>query len=467
MCTIHQRRSGLTLVELLVVIAIIALGAMLLPALRKAVGLDETELAIDAFIVTRSRENIRLGLLEIRCAKLDDVVAAARYTVRRLKQEEDSLAIQLEAKEKELQELQAELRQSKQVEEDFKAKDRELGDLTREVQRLEFDRDSKERDLNKAIHEAIIAAPEPIIHVDERYRDIPTPSQRSADLPSSDVDVAAGEDVWLTSAGKRIVGTPLRSTYNSDAKATDYEFAAPDGSNLSVAQSQFSDPTREALGVAISRRALRVKNHIATERSLGKQQVSRPDDQLQDEKKPSDAKSVRDKRPDYDEVKRKLLESPPEEIQRLQKVLGESIVRLVAAREAASRSTVVLTELRERHENLRRRRGLLPPLEEEVRKLLVSRNDAAASFVRATLAKFPAPAMVAKTDADGKAVVRVSRDAPFLIWASCDRAVLDQVEQYNWLVKVPSEGSTKQTLFLSSDNLATQGSILSLFGVGQ
>ena len=142
-------------------------------------------------------------------------------------------------------------------------------------------------------------------------------------------------------------------------------------------------------------------------------------------------------------------------------------MRLVAAREAASRSTVVLTELRERHENLRRRRGLLPPLEEEVRKLLVSRNDAAASFVRATLAKFPAPAMVAKTDADGKAVVRVSRDAPFLIWASCDRAVLDQVEQYNWLVKVPSEGSTKQTLFLSSDNLATQGSILSLFGVGQ
>jgi prepilin-type N-terminal cleavage/methylation domain-containing protein len=371
MCSMRLSRRGLTLVELVVAIAIIGgLGYVLLPTLRKVAGFDETQLAIDAFIVTKARENVRLGLLEIQCARLGDVVAAAKYPVRRLKQEEDSLASKLEEKTKELEELEAELGQSKQLEEDFRAKDRALVELTRTVQRLEFERTSKERELEETMQKFDTASPDPVVDVTNRRR---TP--RSADLGDAPASV--------------------------------------------------------------------------------------------DGEMPNDSKTVRDDLPDHDGLKPELPEAQKEKIERLRKSLAESIERLAQARQAASQCTLSLTQLRSRRDDLQRRRGLLQPLKEEVRKIGISREAAADNFFRAVFATFPSPAFVAKTDADGKAVVRLNRDMPFLIWASCDRALPDgQVEQYNWLVRIPGGGSTKQTLFLSSDNLATQRSVLELLGVG-
>jgi hypothetical protein len=266
------------------------------------------EVPIDAFIVTKSRENIKLGLLEIQCAKLNDVVAEAKHPVLRLKKEKTYVRSRLLEKTKDLEKLTAELAQSKQLEDESKAVDRRLGELIGDVQRLEFERTEKER------------------------------------------KVAEESDSFF----------PPKVSAKTD-------------------------------------------------------------------------------------------------------ILAASQERLARARQALSECTASLRELRGRLEDLQRRRALLQPLEKEVREIAMSLSDLENQFVRAAFAAFPVPAFIVKTDADGKAMVRVSRDQPFIIWASGNRELPGgQLERYDWLVRVPAAGNTEQKLFLSSDNLATEDSILAL-----
>jgi prepilin-type N-terminal cleavage/methylation domain-containing protein len=377
MCSIFLSRRGLTLVEFLVVVAIIAtLGTLLLPALRKAAGLDETQIAIDAFIVTQSRENIRLGLLEIGCAKLNDVVAKAKYSVRRLKEEEDSLRLRLLEKTKELAKLDAELGQLKHLEDEYRARHNQLLELSREVQRFELERTSTERKLEiaKRKFDAI---------------ELFTPHRSNSGLGEAAKEVERLQESRARGADIDIGGRPL---------------------------------------------TLR---------------------QLEIAKRKSDAIEL--------QRSKSGLEEAAKEVERLQESLAKPEEGLAGARQALSECAVSLRDLEGRRDDLQRRRDLLKSLKEELQEMNASREAAQALFVRAALASFPAPAFVVKTDADGKAMARVIRDTPCIIWASTDRVLPDgKVEKYDWAVQVPAFGNADRKLFLSSDNLATQDSILAL-----
>lgn len=72
---------------------------------------------------------------------------------------------------------------------------------------------------------------------------------------------------WPTIDGKKVLGTPVRSRYDPDAKGSVYQFETPDGATLVVHASSFTDETRRAIGIVITQRAKKEQARIENERA--------------------------------------------------------------------------------------------------------------------------------------------------------------------------------------------------------
>ncbi len=90
----------------------------------------------------------------------------------------------------------------------------------------------------------------------------------------------------------------------------------------------------------------------------------------------------------------------------------------------------------------------------ELRARQKALNSAAPFFV-----DLPQPVATAKTDADGHFELTIPDKGEYVLVASAERTVFNDVERYFWIVRV-NAGESKATL--SNDNLTTSGSADSL-----
>ena len=70
----------------------------------------------------------------------------------------------------------------------------------------------------------------------------------------------------------------------------------------------------------------------------------------------------------------------------------------------------------------------------------------------------PTPIALAKTDADGKFLFQLPTKGEFFLVAQAQREVSDKTEEYFWLVRVHSDGKSEMQVMLSNDNLITANS---------
>ena len=69
--------------------------------------------------------------------------------------------------------------------------------------------------------------------------------------------------------------------------------------------------------------------------------------------------------------------------------------------------------------------------------------------------KMPNPLRVTKTNADGRFRIQIPGIGVFVIVARASRHVVDEEEQYYWLIKIDPKAGVNQTIMLSNDNLMT------------
>jgi len=72
------------------------------------------------------------------------------------------------------------------------------------------------------------------------------------------------------------------------------------------------------------------------------------------------------------------------------------------------------------------------------------------------------PLIVVKTNADGQFDVPLPIRGQYVLCAQTQREVFDETEEYYWLVKVSMHGKSRQSIFLSNDNMTDSGSVDSL-----
>ncbi len=124
-------------------------------------------------------------------------------------------------------------------------------------------------------------------------------------------------------------------------------------------------------------------------------------------------------------------------LKEIQKQMADDLKRSRAERDKAIQAPILarlqLRELRARQKTL---------------------NSAAPFFV-----DLPQPVATAKTDADGRFELTIPDKGEYVLVASAERTVFNDVERYFWVVRLNSE-EFKATL--SNDNLTTSGSADSL-----
>jgi hypothetical protein len=75
----------------------------------------------------------------------------------------------------------------------------------------------------------------------------------------------------------------------------------------------------------------------------------------------------------------------------------------------------------------------------------------------------PSPVKVATTDADGEFSLTVPGEGgPYVLAAHTQRQVVDETEEYAWLIRVPPEALNGSKVLLSNDTMTTSSSPLSL-----
>lgn len=70
----------------------------------------------------------------------------------------------------------------------------------------------------------------------------------------------------------------------------------------------------------------------------------------------------------------------------------------------------------------------------------------------------PSPLRGTKTNSDGRFRLLVPASGNYAIAAAASRHVMDDVEQYYWLLKIDTKAGSSQTIMLSNDNMTSSGS---------
>jgi hypothetical protein len=70
----------------------------------------------------------------------------------------------------------------------------------------------------------------------------------------------------------------------------------------------------------------------------------------------------------------------------------------------------------------------------------------------------PIPPSTAKTDADGKFSLQITKKGEFILVAQAQRQVSDNTEKYFWIIHVHPDGKPEMQIMLSNDNLITANS---------
>jgi hypothetical protein len=76
----------------------------------------------------------------------------------------------------------------------------------------------------------------------------------------------------------------------------------------------------------------------------------------------------------------------------------------------------------------------------------------------------PLPAYVdsARTNADGRFVVKIPANVPCVLVARGDRRTFDTTEHYRWFIRIPSTLDSAQVVMLNNDNFVGERSVASL-----